>query len=547
MSNLYDDIIGARLLYDDNDCHDLDIWMETHKTALKQICSMFDHNGIPIPDIITATTFNDYYKFPMSIIFAKIEKYFAPKNINVTFCLDIRDKEISELILNDKILQNRIILALDNLKLRKFRRDIFEMVQTKLCQLSDDIIDNICKNSTLIRDLSDSDIMPVYTIDEYKTTICTKPIIVQDNVVISCYIGQNAKSMIADEPSHKFYIEASGPWHLVTWLETSMMQCVYETVLRYENERLGRSYGEWLYGALLRCHKSVKVANGLPLRGALFSGRRTGGFVFALIQNYYLANSYHHCIGTSSVDAHFRLKMMFGNALQLVGTHAHELSMVFSALFSELDTEVPLSQILGHYMFYKLVGGPIMPMLPDTLGTRSFLVAAKTVSVTNKYGEYVKFIDVISSARQDSGNVEDFVKLVREFGYKSDIMASEVDNVETLITVAKLGYTTFGAGGFFGDSEKVWNKTSTFNGSMAVKAVRVCMDDQLLKHPVKLGDGQSIGKITADTTLPPDEYLHLINYAQDYRMKLSKMTSEIIEKMDFSDKFNLFANKIFVS
>jgi hypothetical protein len=51
-------------------------------------------------------------------------------------------------------------------------------------------------------------------------------------------------------------------------------------------------------------------------------------------------------------------------------------------------------------------------------------------------------------------------------------MASEIDTTDKLFEANKDGYNSFGAGGFFGDSIKVWGKSVNSN-SMAVKAVKV--------------------------------------------------------------------------
>jgi hypothetical protein len=91
-----------------------------------------------------------------------------------------------------------------------------------------------------------------------------------------------------------FIIEATGPWHRVTWLETSMMQCVYEACLKYElaHPEAGdavKTYDQWLDEALERCAKSIAftylVQNRTPQTdpgkggpsSALFTDRRTGG------------------------------------------------------------------------------------------------------------------------------------------------------------------------------------------------------------------------------------------------------------------------------
>ena len=81
-------------------------------------------------------------------------------------------------------------------------------------------------------------------------------------------------------------------------------------------------------------------------------------------------------------------------------------------------------------------------------------------------------------------------------------MASEISSCEDLVEACNEGFSTFGAGGFMGDSEKVWEvrKNTKFEANMAVKVVRVYVNGVRTRvQPVKLGDG--FGKATCDTTL----------------------------------------------
>jgi len=343
-----------------------------------------------------------------------------------------------------------------------------------------------------------------------------------DEVVVYFYYDEQLTYQ-PDEPTKGMHvIEATGPWHLVTWLETTMMQCVYETKLRHDLfakcHKEGdepRVYKEWLHSALLRCAKSIAYtkrasANSVRLHGkainpALFAGRRTGGLHFSLLQHLLFADNFTQvrhgggvihgsrcaadqlaCLGTSSCEAFHILT----NQLRLpchspIGTHAHELQMVNSVLFGFLDwSGKPYSQVVSHYLFYVLTSpklGGAMPILPDTLGTHTFLAVANAARLPN--GE--PFLSVITSARQDSGNLDDFKTMLRQFGLEHlKIMASEIDTIETLDEAIQHGYDTFGAGGFFGDSVKVWDESQK-PSSMAVKVVRVEMSgffDELVEE-----------------------------------------------------------------
>jgi len=202
---------------------------------------------------------------------------------------------------------------------------------------------------------------------------------------------------------------------------------------------------------------------------------------------------------------------------------------------------LPLTQIIGHYLYRQLSAAPRplpygvvqFPMLPDTLGTAAFMKAANWVKVDGE-----SFIKKINSARQDSGKLENFLTLMNDWDYTLGKMASEIDDAETLLKAMVLGYTTSGAGGFFGDSVKVWNPDKKYHPpSMAVKAVKVeyCVpeaEEQLYRElyfphinityngdgtyhvkgfPIKVGDPENMenaalaeGKLSLDKTLPAD-------------------------------------------
>jgi nicotinic acid phosphoribosyltransferase len=235
-----------------------------------------------------------------------------------------------------------------------------------------------------------------------------------------------------------------------------------------------------------------------------------------------------------------------------VGTHAHELSMVMSQLFPELDRyNIPLTQILGHYLYFKLCnirqGRPMkIPMLPDTLGTPSFMVAAKNIDIGGE-----SFLSkCIVAARQDSGSLEGFVKVMDSFECKVPIMASEIDNRETFdkaLTLrspvdGRFPYANFGAGGFFGDSPKVWGY-GEFYLSMAVKPVRVFVGGRT-GYPVKLGDSDytksqsTPGKISIDGTLDEHTYGEIVGKANLIKnLGIRIMNDERVEIQNLSELF----------
>jgi nicotinic acid phosphoribosyltransferase len=234
------------------------------------------------------------------------------------------------------------------------------------------------------------------------------------------------------------------------------------------------------------------------------------------------------------MDAWFTLSktLKLSGIVPPVGTHAHELSMVFMSLFPELDgneERIAYSQALAHSMYYRLVhqgyAGP-MPMLPDTLGTPAFLKAAESFMVTpmlngelQRESAKVSLLSVINSARQDSGTLVAFKSALAMYPFKGTMMASEIDSKEDLVEAASQGYATFGAGGFMGDSEKVWNvNADKFSASMAVKAVRVYVDGRRTAvQPVKLGDSEDTSKVTCDAALPQQKYRKIVEAAKDVK------------------------------
>jgi nicotinic acid phosphoribosyltransferase len=506
-------------------------WFNEKKEEIEKILFLFDNNGKLINDNLSATLFNDYYKWSMLPVIRYLENCNKFKPIHVTFSVNIRSDDLRNRLSSDKNLQKKVLNSLIELKDRKFDRELFEkIIKLKQLNIDTETIDSICGPKGNPRSL----------IDEVIDEKCTPIEADKDKVTISFFESKDSKL----NGAKRMYIEATGPWHRVTWLETTMMQTVYEVLLRDKLDSEKKDYVTWLFEALQRCSRSVesikkieKNRGDFPMKGALFTGRRTGGYAFILLQNLFVKDNYENCIGTSSVDSWYTLSKIIGrdskDLLQPVGTHAHELSMVISTLLNLYDNEAgyPLSQLIGHYLYYlkSAPGGfienkNIMPMLPDTLGTEAFVRVASLIKIPLKHkpgynssknnrkeDELIRFLDIIGSARQDSGKLEDFVKIMDKYCFDGSIMASEIDDIETLEKASKLrrkngghyAFQTFGAGGFFGDSEAAWNKKIK-NISMAVKAVRVYVNYKETKiKPIKLGD--SDGKLEINGLLSNDE------------------------------------------
>ena len=522
-------------------------WIHEHIPEIRYLLEPFDEFGKT--GEISATTFNDFYKWSMLPVIRHVETCgeYEDKSIHVTFSVNIRTPEERKSLVSHTEdgarLRHNILEALNKLKDRKFDRNLFkDVIELKKINIDDETVDLICgseyeESRSLIDHVTDKKYEP----REWDT----------NDVVVSFFEASDTKLV----GEFRMYIEASGPWHRVTWLETTLMQCVYEVILRDKLEKDKKTYAEWLLEALGRCSRSVCAVKKLEtdhpeniLKGALFTGRRTGGLPFLLLQNLFLADNYPNCIGTSSVDAWYTIKTMVDNLsknkgdesgeenpsrriLIPVGTHAHELSMVFSSLFSIADESLryPLSQIMSHYLYYltsstvvdAITGLPLcVPMLPDTLGTKAFMITASMIRLPNG----IPFMEIINNARQDSGELEDFSRTMDDFGFDGAIMASEIEKISDLEKAGSIlrklknnempmrkngnlfAYSTFGAGGFFGDSVKAWNSKKS-NISMAVKAVRVFVDGEETEFkPTKIGDSANAAKFEINGLLAGSNY-----------------------------------------
>ena len=485
-----------------------------------------------------ATAFNDLYKWTMMPVIRDME---TRKTINretnpiiVTFKVDLRDETMNSQIKTKGELRKQIYINLEKLKHRTFHTyhqclDVADKNKNPFnSMLSEWLPDQttaktkylvggqvLCNNETKYND----DDLDLTEINKWRH-------INSDSSLFKTLLNINEVNInfFKSKEDGEYYIEATGPWHKVTWLETSMMQTVYETVLRFNLNVNKIPYIIWLGDALLRCAmsiSSVKDSNFDTLTGALFTGRRTGGYLFLVLQNYMYelnfeqfapgktpSEGYKLSLGSSSCDSISILKNLNlrkeKSPIMPAGTHAHELSMVISALYPELDIIRPATtQIIGHYLYYKLsmhsggkiIPGPV-PALPDTIGTNVFLNAAKSINIQDGSNKIGQFFDLITAFRQDSGKMEDFPIKVKQCNYNKGIMASEIENLNSVVDAKKNNYTTFGAGGFFGDSAKVWTHPKAHSNSMAAKAIRVLTS--VNNYSILLNDNTQIKSIIAN-------------------------------------------------
>jgi nicotinic acid phosphoribosyltransferase len=489
--------------------------------------------------IITATTYTDFYKLSMAPTIHAIQATSGGPAI-ATFALDVRDKNIrDQLAANIGGITDAVIQALNALQNRTFDYQVildtvrgkpfegfFHSPEGRAIFMNPDGSPRTLISATVPAGA------PVYP----GTVIYTQPIepsmLVPGQVSIAVFMASDAKT-----GENRLHIEATGEWSKVSFLETTMMQVVYQIALYIHLQKRGCSFGQWLYEALFRFYLSVTFSGTHcpEMTGFLFAGRRTGHFLLLLLQAL-LAKKIpgSKIVGTSSFDAWAFLTTKLGltDIAIPVGTHAHEIQMGAQALYAHLDTclsngeRLPLSACVSTYLYYvtahKGSAGP-MPMLPDTLGTESFCKAAAAFWV-HPFGmtTWVTLLSLINSARQDSGDLGAFAATMRKYDFKGTLFASEIDTADTLHQAASLGYKAFGAGGFMGDSEKVWKVTDDepLSSSMAGKIVRMWQWNKRTetwvrcRNPVKLGDGEDLGKVTADPLLSAAEYQQVIADAQ---------------------------------
>jgi nicotinic acid phosphoribosyltransferase len=493
---------------------------------------------------LSATTYNDYYKLSMLMTI-----YLQQKTKNcvgiTTFGLDIRDAGLRKMLAEDKDgIVREVVEALDALKHRRFDyKLILATVAGKPFEdffKSDDAKAIFFNADGTPRTLISAEV-PAGASVHPGTCIYNCPLnpamMSPGQVSIAVFMAPDAKT-----GEVRLHIEATGEWSKDSFLETTMMQAVYQVALQKHLKKRGCTFGQWLYEALFRFYLSTTFAgtNCPEMTGFLFAGRRTGHFLLLLLQALLAKRIPGSKIaGTSSFDAWYVLttKMGFQNIIPPVGTHAHEIQMGAQALFANFDLSpanpefLPLSACISTllYLYTAHKGGPgPMPMLPDTLGTESFCKAAAAFMVHPiKDGQldttqWVSLLSLITSARQDSGKLEAFVEIMKKYGCKCGLFASEIDELKTFLEASALGYKFFGAGGALGDSEKVWNVTGekAFSASMAVKIIRMWLLDLTTglwvrcRNPVKLGDGNDPVKVTADPLLHSEDYQRVIAEAE---------------------------------
>lgn len=512
----------------------------------------FDANGVPSASSadLPAEAFGDYYKCSMLPVFRRVEAALSD-DLHVVFALNVRTAAAREVLAasarSNGSLYTELCDALRALSLRRFDRAAFERACTDV-PIDKATVDAVCGPPGEPRALVDQ-----IVIGRERDAVLPDRVFRQA-VTVRVFLREASAET---EPFARLHVEAEGPWHRVSWVETPLMQAVHETFLRHRlgcpvgastraaapdagpGEQSGpplgskastppavSPYARWLARALCRCARAVDAANEAGVRVALFSGRRCGGLAWLLLQNAYCEAHLVNPLGTSSVYATDALRQRGIPALQPAGTHAHELSMVLSACFPHLDEMAGgtvATGVLGHALYLALSRpsgdathphrSHLMPMLPDTLGTRAFLKTAAVLRVppiapfhADHRGR--SLLEACGAARHDSGSAQSFVSLLRaacsaEHFERLVLMTSEISKAKDLAKATEHGYAAIGAGGFFGDSEKAWPDTKMpdeggaqsedasklADASMAVKPIAAYVSGVRTRaHPIKLGD-----------------------------------------------------------
>jgi len=484
-------------------------------------------------DPLPACAYNDLYKWTMLPVMRAVEA--AHEGVYCTVSVNIRDVELRQQLLQSAQSGTSLFKCVEgevrNMACRVFDRDRFARVveERNVPGWDGSTFDLVCGPTGSPRQLAQE--------VSVQTTGTAPRLPAKDTVLVQLFVAHDNR--LGED---RVYIEATGPWSLVTWLETPLMQAVYEALLRDKMRRKYLQqddaavdedadagwYAEWLAEAMIRCVKSTDATIKAKLRTVLMSGRRTGGVLLIMLQEHY------HCyqlkdeadsslnLGTSNVLAHYWL-CDAGVPLKVgpSGTHAHELQMVIGALLADLDDAVgcPLSSVVSHalYFYLSLPRGntkeparkPLMPFLPDTLGTEAFMKTAAELVVPHGIQKNEPLLDAFGTARHDSGDMATFKKVCQTFGFKGGFMASEIGSAEDLQQASNLNFVAMGAGGFFGDSETSWDSGSK-SISMAAKMLRVYAGPELARtssHPMKTGD--STGKFEADGLLSIEDMAKL--------------------------------------
>jgi len=398
---------------------------------------MMSHSG---KNLMDSTMANDFYKWTMALIFNSIAQRHGPQMVK--FLVDFRTPRVSEMVMKSLELQQKIRNALSLLASRLHNRETLTSIPNpkvrgffeSMCYLPDTLADPFIRDRTVNLSEMSPDSKPV----------------------IALYIGTDCYGKVGP------IIEICGRHEYASWLETSVLQALFEIIRREDNLERGISEVDALFESLYRTHLSMIATDGKPesLETVIYmAGRRTQGPLFLLLANLYLDQFSVKFKGTSSVWACNILTNVLRIPLKKfvpMGTHAHELSMLLGGMgFGKYG------QIIGHYLYWlNHIHGTKAPFLalPDTFRTECFLDVGKRIYVKLPDGQIVPFLSLMKGFRQDSGSIFEFAELVRRVIPDAKILASEIGSLADLEEAVRAVCFALGIGGFCGDSEKAFEK-----------------------------------------------------------------------------------------
>lgn len=531
----------------------LDFAKDPNMTKIIQKFSYLHGNTAVVKDndhLINAFFANDLYKLSMGPVVNEVSKH--QQGCIVQFRIDLRtDSTFNEALKNDYVLNKSstfvhdLVKKLDELKGRTFDQGVLDYTLSastppptapvkapawvnywqsgkEIQIIGKTLIET--SRETIMQNYLKKDGSPITAADFYPNTVILNCIPVPKDPKNESTV---VLSVVFEHQGQKPDIRATGYWPLCSWLETPLMQTTYEVMHTHFLKKNGITYGAWMAEALYRTFSGMMFLNDKNIKTALFSGRRTGGALFNLLQ-IYLWNQFDtpgnpvaggRNLGTSSFWALATLKNKFNIDSQIKpsGTHAHELSMTLNVLYPELDITAKGfvgSQILGHLLYKRLSAGTTAtPMLTDTVGTRNFLVTATALKDGSK-----EALCSFAAARQDSGKLADYKAIMVHYATEAcqkvpGLMASEIDDRDDDFEKAiEEGYGLAGVGGALGDSEKIESKKilemefnvknpKHFAASEAAKIARAWTGTGHTGYTLKTGDGT--GKVTIDDKADP--------------------------------------------
>ena len=506
-------------------------FMKKKKLSFEDLEKIFKNTNININGL----TSNDFYKFVMGPVLYEW-------NVLNTFSADLRDVESQKEIQNpNSPVITKLIAALPDLKHRYITKDDVSQcvsINPKLQEFYSHAGDKLF-NEALV-----SEIIVGRGPNEKDDEILRKEM----KTFVYVYYGLNAKTK-----RNEWIIQSRGMCAKNSWVETSLMQIIYQTFLEDYCEKNGITKEHYIATCIVREIITIMELNEkTTCKYALFAGRRSCFPEFLILQNYifFKLMDPDKIIGSSSMWSILSLrKMGFDIPYPWVGTIAHEMFMMAQAMFKDYDDNednVSVSQAIVLYMYMILVHkeGTPFPCLPDTLGTKACLRALQSVMITVTNGDGTtsekSLLECLGMLRKDSGEIKDFQDLISQYPELSNakIMDSEIGNILEAIQSNQAGIMIIGAGGLFGEAQIpdeflseeeriILELNAKLKMAVKVTEVTISKEENTYEsvYPVKTGDGKDAGKLSIHpniTTKVFDDTMRKIKRTQEANDKPSK-------------------------